>query len=89
MNMKVLVAVVVGFLICHFHYKKKYSLLDNEIDSKMNKIKKNIEDFLKQEGVVMQELNAKKVANDIVNADSIKKVEILGFGGNSQDLIIN
>lgn len=88
MGKNLLIGLVVGFLVCHFLYKRKYSLKDNQVDAKLKKAKKNLEDFLKQEGVLPYQFDTKKVANDILTSDSIELVDVKNFSGNAKQLNI-
>jgi len=88
MNKNLLIGLGVGFLVCHFMYKRKYKLKDNKVDAKLNKAKKNLEDFLKQEGVLPHQFDTKKVANDILTAESIELVDVQNFSGSAKQLNI-
>ena len=87
MNTKLLLGVAVGFLICHFMYKRKYQLKDNEIDAKLKKVRNNIEEFLKQEDVLPKQIDVEKMADNIMNAHSMNNVEMANFSGTARKIL--
>ncbi len=81
---KLIIGIAIGFLACHFLYKKKYQIKDNSIDKKLKQAEENLREFLQLEKGDNSNYDVEKVAKEVFSS---KPTKISNFIGTAKDIL--